>query len=485
MNGTPLSESWINRLNIVQLVLAGILVMTPTAWMVLSSFKPSFEVTAYPPTLIFSPTLENYSQLMQTTPFFSYTINSLIVTLGSAGLGLLFGVPAAFAVSWTRISWPAVLTLAARMAPGTLFLLPWYMMFRQVGMIGSYTALILSHAVITLPIVIWVLLPSFDNIPRSIFEAAQVDGCSITRILWKIAMPLVGSGIAVAAHPLVRLFLELLPVRAGAVERRQQDADRSRLQLRRRRLDPMGGADGGRDADCAAAADPGLDRAALAGVGTDAWRGERLTGIEMASIDRTNATMAAAVFHGNERITIERVRIPDVNAGEVLVRVSRTALCGSDFKLWHKGAEFTAGHEIFGVVEQPGHRMHGQRCAVYIPVHCGHCAACRRGDTQMCLEISSLIGWNRPGGYAEYLPVPENCLLPVPDDIEDSLAPLLLDTIGTSAHAVRFVSRVVPPRGGRTRARHRRRPGRARRYPGAAGCRLWRHPRVGSECGAA
>jgi threonine dehydrogenase-like Zn-dependent dehydrogenase len=63
----------------------------------------------------------------------------------------------------------------------------------------------------------------------------------------------------------------------------------------------------------------------------------------------------------------------------------------------------------------------------------------------MCLEISSLIGWNRPGGYAEYLPVPENCLLPVPDDIEDSLAPLLLDTIGTSAHAVRFVRRVVPP----------------------------------------
>jgi threonine dehydrogenase-like Zn-dependent dehydrogenase len=166
----------------------------------------------------------------------------------------------------------------------------------------------------------------------------------------------------------------------------------------------------------------------------------------MASIDRTNATMAAAVFHGSERITIERVRIPDVNTGEVLVRVSRTALCGSDFKLWHKGAEFTAGHEIFGVVEQPGHRMHRQRCAVYIPVHCGNCAACCRGDTQMCLEISSLIGWNRPGGYAEYLPVPENCLLPVPADIEDSLAPLLLDTIGTSAHAVRFVSRVVPPR---------------------------------------
>lgn len=162
-------------------------------------------------------------------------------------------------------------------------------------------------------------------------------------------------------------------------------------------------------------------------------------------VPRSNSIMEAAVFHGGDRITIERIAMPEVAAGEVLVRVSRTALCGSDFKLWHKGAEFTAGHEIFGVVELPGHPMHGQRCAVYIPLHCDRCAACQRGDTQMCLEISSLIGWNRPGGYAEYVPVPENCLLPVPDDIEDSLAPLLLDVIGTSGHAVRFVSCIVPP----------------------------------------
>jgi multiple sugar transport system permease protein len=193
-----LSDGSVRLLNTLQLVIAGILIMAPTVWMVLSSLKPSFEVTAYPPTLIFTPTLENYVQLTETTPFLSYTVNSIIVTVGSAGLGLLFGIPAAFAVSWTRITWPAVLTLAARMAPGTLFLLPWYVMFRQFGMIGSYTALILAHAVITMPIVIWVLLPSFDNIPRSVFEAAQVDGCSVTRILWRIALPLVGSGIAVA-----------------------------------------------------------------------------------------------------------------------------------------------------------------------------------------------------------------------------------------------------------------------------------------------
>lgn len=165
----------------------------------------------------------------------------------------------------------------------------------------------------------------------------------------------------------------------------------------------------------------------------------------MAQLNPRNATMRAAVFHGGDRITVERAGIPDVAAGEVLVRVLRTALCGSDFKLWHKGAEFTAGHEVFGVVDMPGHPMHGRRCAVYIPLHCGRCIACAAGATQSCIEISSLIGWNRPGGYAEYLPVPENCLLPVPDDIEDRLAPLLLDTIGTSAHAVRFVGHIVPP----------------------------------------
>ena len=199
MNDHSSSGRWLHWLNTVQLTIAGILILAPTVWMVLSSFKPSFEVTAYPPTLFFRPTFENYVTLWETTPFLSYAVNSFVVTIGSTLLGLAFGIPAAFAVSWSRITWPAVLTLAARMAPGTLFLLPWYIMFREVGLIGSYTALILSHAVITMPIVIWVLLPFFDNIPRSVFEAAQMDGCSVTRILWRIAMPLVGSGVAVAA----------------------------------------------------------------------------------------------------------------------------------------------------------------------------------------------------------------------------------------------------------------------------------------------
>ena len=155
--------------------------------------------------------------------------------------------------------------------------------------------------------------------------------------------------------------------------------------------------------------------------------------------------MHAAKFHGNKEISIEDVAKPTAAAGELLLKVKRTALCGSDTKLWIKGAQYTPGHEIFGVVEAPGHALDGRRCLVYIPVHCGHCEMCRAGNTQMCLNESVLVGWNRPGGYAEYLTVPKQCLLPVPDDIDDDLAPLLLDTIGTSAHAVRFIRPLVPP----------------------------------------
>lgn len=196
---TTLSADWARRLNSLQLALVGVFLLAPVVWMVLASFKQSSDVIAYPPTLLFTPTLENYVALIETTPFLSYGVNSIIVTVGSTTLGIVLGVPAAFVISWTRVSWPAVLTLAARMVPGALFLLPWYILFRNLGMIGSYWPIILSHAVITMPIVIWILLPYFDGIPRSIYEAAQVDGCSVTRILWRIALPLVGSGVAIAA----------------------------------------------------------------------------------------------------------------------------------------------------------------------------------------------------------------------------------------------------------------------------------------------
>lgn len=185
-------------LTILQLVVVAIVILAPLVWMVLSSFKTSEQVTAYPPELLFHPTLANYVRLARTTSFLRDARNSLIESGGATILGLLLGVPAAYAASISRSNWPALVSLSARMAPGTLFLVPWYIVFRDIGLGGSYAALILTQGVIALPIVIWVLLPAFDSIPRSVLEAAEVDGCGMLRGLWRIALPLVSSGIVIA-----------------------------------------------------------------------------------------------------------------------------------------------------------------------------------------------------------------------------------------------------------------------------------------------
>ncbi len=182
----------------LQYALICLLILTPVAWMLAASFKTSAEVTAYPPRLLFRPTLANYLHLLRTTPFLDYTLNSVIVAGAATGIGLLLGVPAAYAVSWQRITWPATLTLLARMAPGTLFLLPWYILFSDLGLIGTHWALILTHAVITMPIVLWIMMSFFEAIPRVVLESALIDGCSPTLALWRVALPLALPGIAVS-----------------------------------------------------------------------------------------------------------------------------------------------------------------------------------------------------------------------------------------------------------------------------------------------
>jgi multiple sugar transport system permease protein len=181
-----------------QVAILVVVLFAPIAWMVLASFKSRVDITQYPPRLLFAPTLENYRQLFVRTDFLDNTLNSFYVAGGSTLLGLLLAVPAAFAISWHRMVWPATLTLFARMAPGTLFLLPWFIMFSSVGLSGTHAALIITHAVITLPIALWTMLPHFDGLPRELTESAQIDGCRSLQILLRIALPVVAPGLVVA-----------------------------------------------------------------------------------------------------------------------------------------------------------------------------------------------------------------------------------------------------------------------------------------------
>jgi multiple sugar transport system permease protein len=182
----------------LQVIVLCIVLFAPIAWMILASFKNRTDITKYPPELFFTPTLENYQHLFTRTDFLENTLNSFYVAGGSTVLGLLLALPAAYAISWQRMTWPATLTLFARMAPGTLFLLPWFIMFSNVGLSGTHAALIITHAVITLPIALWTMLPHFDGLPRELTESAQIDGCSSLKILTLIALPIVMPGLIVA-----------------------------------------------------------------------------------------------------------------------------------------------------------------------------------------------------------------------------------------------------------------------------------------------
>lgn len=197
--GRPASSKFVAALETAQAAVLVAAVLAPIAWMVLASFKDRAEVTRIPPRLFFDPTLENYRQLFLRSDFLHYTWNSVVVSSGSTLLGLALALPAAFAISWHRTTWPATVTLFARMAPGTLFLLPWFILFTQLGMTGTYSVLILTHAVITVPVALWTLLPHFDAMPRQLVESAQIDGCRPLSILWRVAMPVVVPGIVVAA----------------------------------------------------------------------------------------------------------------------------------------------------------------------------------------------------------------------------------------------------------------------------------------------
>jgi multiple sugar transport system permease protein len=193
------SRRLVRMADATQLVVVLVVLALPILWTFLSAFKPRTEVAAIPPRLFFTPTLENFVELFSRNDFLHNTLNSLIVASGSTLLGLVLGFPAAFAIAWHRMSWPATATLFARMAPGTLFLLPWLMMFSKIGLVGGYLVLILTHAVITLPIVIWVLLPYFDALPRELVEAAQIDGARQDQTLRLVVLPIAMPGVVVAS----------------------------------------------------------------------------------------------------------------------------------------------------------------------------------------------------------------------------------------------------------------------------------------------
>src|SRR5262249_17303928 len=153
------------------------LFMLPTVfvfyWMFTLSVKPQVEATASPPSFFsFSLTLKGYQEVFTKYPFLLYTWNSLVVASGCTALGLAVGLPAAYSIARWRQRRFALTVLVARIIPGISYLIPWYIFFRRLHMVDTYGALILTHLIVGLPIIIWVMIGFFEDVPPDLEDAA-------------------------------------------------------------------------------------------------------------------------------------------------------------------------------------------------------------------------------------------------------------------------------------------------------------------------
>ncbi|MFD4985322.1 carbohydrate ABC transporter permease [Streptomyces sp. NPDC058374] len=180
-------------------VLTVLVFALPMVWMFAAAFKTNVQVTDPSVGLWFTPTLENFRSVFEAGQIVRSMGNSLLVGVVSTVLSAVIAVPAAWAVGRFAMHRTASVILVARIVPAISLLVPWYYLFAQMGLVGSYTALVLSHMFVSVPLIMWIMISFFAGLPVELEEAAQVDGVSAFGAFWRITLPLAAPGTATAS----------------------------------------------------------------------------------------------------------------------------------------------------------------------------------------------------------------------------------------------------------------------------------------------
>jgi multiple sugar transport system permease protein len=196
-------------LNALVLLCAFILAF-PLVWILMMSLKSQSEVMAWPPTFVFTPTLENFRVLFDVAQagatsygtikvdFLSPIINSVVVALGAVVVSLIAGVPAGYVLARREIPFKediAFFILGFRFAPVLLVVIPLFSLFQSLGLYDTYLGMIWVYQVITLPMIVWLTRSYVEDIPKDIEEAAAIDGAKPVRIVLHIVLPLLKTGL--------------------------------------------------------------------------------------------------------------------------------------------------------------------------------------------------------------------------------------------------------------------------------------------------
>lgn len=168
-------------------------------WMLSLSMKTELDNTAFPPVFIPNPPVwDNFIEVFSRNDFLKYTWNSILVSFSATGLAILIGVPAGYGIAKMQATRAAMLILIARITPGLSYLIPLFLLFQWLGLTGTLAPIVITHLVITVPIVVWVMIGFFEGLPAELEEAALVDGATIWQAFRHVALPLAMPGITVA-----------------------------------------------------------------------------------------------------------------------------------------------------------------------------------------------------------------------------------------------------------------------------------------------
>lgn len=168
-------------------------------WMLSLSVKFEIDNASYPPVLIPDRfAWKNYADVLASNRFLTYFWNSLIVTGTSTLFAMLVGVPAGYGIARMQAHKSAVVILIARITPGLSYLIPLFLLFQWIGLLGTLWPQIVIHLVVTVPIVIWIMIGYFETTPAELEEAARIDGAKRWQVFWHVALPIARPGMAVA-----------------------------------------------------------------------------------------------------------------------------------------------------------------------------------------------------------------------------------------------------------------------------------------------
>lgn len=180
--------------------LIGFLIFFPILWTIITSFKTELEAFSTPPKfLFFEWTTENYGIVQERSNYLRFVSNSLILSIGSTLVALLFAIPAAWAMAFApakRTKDLLMWMLSTKMMPPVGALIPVYLIFRDMGLLDSRGGLIAVLFLMNLPIIVWMLYTYFKEIPGEILEAARMDGASLWKELVYVLAPMAVPGIA-------------------------------------------------------------------------------------------------------------------------------------------------------------------------------------------------------------------------------------------------------------------------------------------------